>query len=297
MNPKAIGSLIRRWPLAPVVIALAAATACAETGDGTEFRDCDDCPVMVKVEPGSFLMGAPESERNRDDDEGPVHEVSIASPFAIARFETTWSEWEACMDDGACALPAGNSFPEGSGWGKGQRPVLNVSWNDAQTYVDWLSDRSGRQYRLPAEAEWEYAARAGVQSRYQFGDDAKTLCRVANGADLATNFNNRNDCYDHIGRETAPVGSYEANAFGLSDMIGNLWEWTEDCWNRSYDGAPVSGEVRTTGDCSQGVIRGGSWGSYSHMLRFATRQGLDRSYRGHEVGFRVAAVLQNGDAN
>jgi formylglycine-generating enzyme required for sulfatase activity len=123
------------------------------------------------------------------------------------------------------------------------------------------------------------------------------LCRTGNGADLATNFNNRNDCYDRIGRETAPGGSFEPNAFGLFDMIGNVWEWTEDCWNTSYDSAPISGEAWRTGDCSQAVIRGGSWGSYPHNLRFATRQGLERNYRGHEVGFRVAADVQGSDAN
>jgi formylglycine-generating enzyme required for sulfatase activity len=276
-----------RGCVATVAFVVLTAAACAEQETGDAFRDCDDCPEMVTVLPGTFRMGSPDSEKSRDDDEGPVREVSIERGFAIAKFETSWSEWEACVNDGACASPTGHSMPEGSGWGKGSRPVINVSWNDVRDYLAWISDKAGRTYRLPTEAEWEFSARAGVEGRYQYGDDPKTLCRVGNGADLATNFNNRNDCYDRIGRETAPGGSFEPNASGLFDMIGNVWEWTEDCWNDNYDGAPLKGEARTAGDCSQGVIRGGSWGSYPHNLRFATRQGLGRDYRGHEVGFRV----------
>lgn len=287
----------RRWRLAAAAIAVVAAAACAEPESTDEIRDCDACPAMVSIAPGTFNMGAPDTERNRDDDEGPIHEVVIGRNFAIAKFETSWLEWEACVDDGACVTPSGHSMPEGSSWGKDTRPVINVSWNDVQTYLDWISEKTGRVYRLPSEAEWEYAARAGVQARYQHGDDPKTLCRVGNGADLATNFNNRNDCYDRIGRETAPVGSYEANPLGLFDLIGNVWEWTQDCWNSSYESAPATGDAWDTGDCTQGVIRGGSWGSYPHNLRFATRQGLDRTYRGHEVGFRIATDLEAGSGN
>lgn len=297
MDRKSSNAMSIKGNLTTIGIALIGVAGCSEIQAGIEFRDCDDCPAMVRVAPGNFMMGAPDSERNRDDDEGPVHEVTIAGSLAVAKFETSWSEWEACMDDGACFLPAGNGLPEGSGWGKGQRPVINVSWNDVHRYLDWISDKTGRRYRLPSEAEWEYVARANSQTRFLHGDDAKTLCRIGNGADLATNFNNRNDCYDRIGRKTAPAGSYEPNHFGLYDMIGNVWEWTEDCWNRSYEGAPAAGEAWMSGDCSQAVIRGGSWGSYPHDLRFATRKGLDRSYRGHEVGFRVVADLERSNDN
>jgi formylglycine-generating enzyme required for sulfatase activity len=297
MNGRAGIDMSSKACLATIAIVVLTAAACAEPESGDEFRDCEACPSMVRIATGTFAMGAPDSERNRDDDEGPVRDVSMEREFAMAKSETSWSEWQACMDDGACVAPTGHSMPEGSDWGKGTRPVITVSWSDAQAYVSWISEKTGRTYRLPTEAEWEYVARAGAQSRYQYGDDPKTLCRIGNGADLATNFNNRNDCYDRIGRETAPGGSFEPNAFGLFDMIGNVWEWTEDCWNTSYHSAPISGEAWRTGDCSQAVIRGGSWGSYPHNLRFATRQGLERNYRGHEVGFRVAADVQGSDAN
>ena len=282
----------RRWCL--ITLAIAVTAACAEPNNGKEFRDCETCPVMVRVAAGEYTMGSPVAERNRDDDEGPAHEVTIGRDIAVGKFETTWSEWQACGDDGVCQAPFGHSMPEGSGWGKGQRPVINVSWDDVQLYLSWISEKTGQTYRLPTEAEWEYAARAGTQTRYRYGDEAETICRVGNGADLATNFNNPNKCYDGTGRKTAVVGSYEANAFGVFDTIGNVWEWTEDCWNSDYNNAPTGGEARLTGDCTQRTIRGGSWGSYPHMLRFATRQGLQRSYRGHEVGFRVVRVVNAG---
>lgn len=272
---------------AALAIPVIAAVAAACTRGDSEPRDCEACPVMVQVPPGRFAMGSPDSERRRDDDEGPVHEVTLDRAFAIGKYETTWSEWESCIADGACRVPVGHGMPEGSNWGKGSRPVINVSWGDVQDYLRWLSAKTGGAYRLPTEAEWEYAARGGVSARYPDGDDAATICRIGNGADLATDFNNRNDCYDGVGRRTAPVGSYAANGFGLHDAIGNVWEWTQDCWNRGYEDAPVNGDARIDGDCTQRTIRGGSWGSYPHNLRHATRQGLQRSYRGHEVGFRV----------
>ena len=266
----------------------------AEQGAGAQaadhaFRHCDACPLMIRVPAGEFIMGSDEDEADRDDDEGPRRNVTIAKSFSVGVFEVTWNEWNACVRDGDCAEVSGKGFAADNGWGMADRPVINVSWHDAQQYVAWLRRVTGENYRLLSEAEWEYIARAGTDNRYPFDGDEQELCTYANGADLATDFNNRNEeCFDGVGRETARVGSFEANAFGLYDTVGNVWEWTGDCWNETYEGAPSDGSTWDTGDCSQRMLRGGSWGSYPHDMRAATRYEAGASYRGHEVGFRVA---------
>ncbi len=219
---------------------------------GDTFRDCNECPEMVVVPSGSFLMGSPEDEEGRYDNEGPQHRVTIAEPFAIGVYEVTFDEWDACVAAGGC-----NGYrPDDDGWGRGRRPVINVSWDDAQAYVDWLSDRTGEEYRLPSEAEWEYAARAGTTTRYWPGDEI-----TAEYANFGRN----------VGR-TIEVGSLgRPNAFGLHDVHGNVWEWVEDCWNDSYAGAPANGTAWTSGDCGRRVLRGGSWDDYPRSLRSAYR--------------------------
>ncbi len=253
--------------------------------NGDTFRDCERCPEMTWIGADSFRMGSPDDERGRDDDEGPLHPVTFASRFALGVHELRWSEWQLCADAGACRVIAADP---GSGPGMHGRPVALVSWQDAQDYVAWLTRTTGKRYRLPSEAEWEYAARAGSPHAYPFGEDESALCLHANGADLATDFNNRNRCFDGVGRRAGPVGQYRANGYGLYDMIGNLWEWTDDCLNRNYAGAPTDGSPWRAGDCGQRMLRGGSWGSYPHNLRSATRYSVNRDYRGSEVGFRVA---------
>ena len=242
---------------------------------GKKFQDCARCPEMVVVPEGSFLMGSPEDEAGRDDDEGPVHRVTIARPFAVGVYEVTFSEWDACVSDGGC----GGYRPKDRGWGRGRRPVINVSWEDAKAYVEWLSRETGEEYRLLSEAEWEYVARAGTRTRYWWGDKIGLKRASCSG------------CWDRWGgRQTAPVGSFSANAFGLYDVHGNVNEWVEDCWNESYRGAPRDGSAWESGDCSRRMLRGGHWSSLPGSLRSAVR-GPRTILWFNDPGFRVARTL------
>ena len=243
---------------------------------GQRFRDCPTCPVMVVVPAGSFMMGSAEGF----PDERPPHLVTIESPFAVGVYEVTFAEWDACVDGGGCA----GHRPNDMGWGRGRIPVTNVSWEDAWEYTAWLSQTTGETYRLLSEAEWEYVARAGTQTERYWGDDESEQCLHANGDDEEVS------CSD--GHEYgAPVGSFEANAFGLYDVLGNVWEWTEDCWNEDYVGAPVDGSAWRSGDCSQRVQRGGSLGQPPLMLRSAFRLGDSTRERYGWNGLRVARTL------
>ena len=256
---------------------------------GEVFRDCPDCPQMVVVPAGRFRMGCV-SGQNCDDDEKPVHDVRIGSAFALSVYEVTFAEWDACVSDGGC----GGYRPDDEGWGRGRRPAVNVSWTDALRYVSWLSRKTGEAYRLPSESEWEYAARAGSTTKYHFGNDESVLCRYGNhaDADASTDYYLRNEaCSDGIAKGTAPVGSYVPNAFGLHDMHGNVWEWTEDCWHASYAGAPADGSAWVSGNLGQRVLRGGFWGDAPRNLRAAIRNRFPISLRGNAIGFRVARTL------
>ena len=270
--------------MTPAQVAAAQARAAAWRPDGEAstaaeggvFRDCDVCPEMVVVPAGSFMMGSPPSEEGRDDDEGPVHRVMIAEPFAAGKYEVTFEEWDACVSGGGCS----GYRPGDHGWGRGRRPVIDVSWKDAQAYVAWLSRKAGKEYRLLSEAEWEYAARAGTTTRYHWGDDV--------GRDRA-------NCYGSLCGDsweyTAPVGSFGANGFGLHDMHGNVWEWVEDCWN-GYAGAPSDGSAWESGNCGMRVLRGGSWNFNPRFLRAADRVRIFTGYRNLSYGgFRVARTL------
>jgi formylglycine-generating enzyme required for sulfatase activity len=211
-------------------------------------------PSMIAIPGGHFTMGSPPDEPGRWDDEGPQRQVSVP-PFAIAETEVTFAQWDACVDDGGC----GGYWLDDEGWGRGDRPVVNVSWEDAQRYVAWLNTKlEGEPYRLPSEAEWEYAARAGTLTRFAFGDEISSS---------EANFDG------NIGK-TTEVGSYPANAWGLFDMHGNVWEWVEDCWHDNYEAAPTDGSAwleADGGDCSSRVRRGGSWGNTPWFLRSAYR--------------------------
>ena len=263
------------------------------------FRDCPGCPAMVETPPGSFMMGSPATERGRDDDEGPRHRVTIASPFAVGVYEVTFGEWDACVAGGGCQ-DVGDE-----GWGRGTRSVINVSWEDAQGYVRWVSRETGQRYRLLTEAEWEYVARAGTETSRYWGESESVQCRYANGSDvsraqsirerqLLRGDSTRGDadvrCEDGFSW-TAPVGLYEPNAFGLYDVLGNVWEWTEDCWNETYTGAPVDGRAWRSGDCSRRVLRGGSWGDAPVNLRSAYRLGSPAGLRYSLIGFRLARTI------
>ena len=239
---------------------------------GTTLRDCPECPEMVVVREGRFRMGSTVG----NDDERPVHEVTIARPFAVGVYEVTFAEWDACVSDGGC----GGYRPDDAGWGRGKRPVINVSWNDAKAYVRWLSRRTGEAYRLLSESEWEYVARAGTTTRYWWGNE------------IGRNRANCDGCGSRWDDErTAPVGSFSPNAFGLQDVHGNVWEWVEDCWNESYRGAQSDGGVWESGECGRRVLRGGSWGDNPGSLRAAIRSGDSTGCRDNDNGFRVARTL------
>ncbi|MDP6475372.1 MAG: SUMF1/EgtB/PvdO family nonheme iron enzyme [Alphaproteobacteria bacterium] len=249
---------------------------------GAAFRDCPDCPEMVVVPAGEFMMGSPDSEEERESHEGPVFRVALGQPFAIGKYEVTFAEWDACVGDGGC-----NGYrSDDSGWGRGQRPVSHISHDDATAYTEWLSRETGQAYRLPSEAEWEYAARAG------------TVTPFHSGAAITTDQANYDGNYPYGGAaiglyraKTVPVGGFPPNAFGLHDVHGNLWEWVEDCWNESYAGAPSSANVWRAGDCSARIVRGGSWYSGSANIRSAYRLRNDSQARIQTVGFRIARSL------
>jgi formylglycine-generating enzyme required for sulfatase activity len=263
---------------------------------GEPFRECAGdskaCPEMVVVPSGEFWRGSVDDEGY--DDERPRRKVKIGGPFAVARFEVTWDEWEACVAMRGCA-PTGDQ-----GYGRERKPVINVTWDQAKAYAAWLSRMTGKDYRLLTEAEWEYAAR-GVTSAdaphppYPWGDHPADLCRHANVADQSFRrygyAGEITDCDDGHS-VTAPVGFYPANAFGLHDMHGNVWEWVTDCWHPSYDGAPDNGSARIEGgDCEKRLIRGGSWDYPPDGLRSARRSWITIDVRFHSVGFRVARTL------
>ena len=235
-------------------------------------RCCPNCGLlMVELPAGSFLMGAPASEEGSDDDERPRHEVHVEA-FAIGKYEVTFAEWDECFDDGGC-----DHWPADHGWGRGRRPVIDVSWNDAKQFVEWLSERDEEEYRLPTEAEWEFAARAlplpegSNPPRYPWGDDIYP--QQAN--------------YDKNVGETTEVDLYRPNNFDLHDMTGNVWEWVEDRWHGSHEGAPVDGSARNDGTNPHRVIRGGSWRTPAEELRSASRYYAPRNSRSDQIGFRI----------
>jgi formylglycine-generating enzyme required for sulfatase activity len=243
------------------------------------FRECaKDCPEMLVIPAGSFMMGSPASETGRLPREGPQHEVTIAKPFAVSKFEVTWDEWGACVKYGDCAQNISDSA-----WGYGTRPVINVTWEQVKQYVAWLSRMTGRPYRLLTEAEWEYAARAGTNTAYPWGNE------IGNGNA------NCSGCGSQWAddEKTAPVGSFPANAFGLHDMNGNVWEWVEDCYQSNYNGAPTDGSALITRDCINHVVRGGSWIVWQvpQSARSASRDNYAKNNQRAFVGFRVARTL------
>ncbi len=253
--------------------------------DERTFRDCDTCPVMTVVPAGQFIMGSPEDEAERDQDEGPQTVVIFSRPFAVGIFEVTFSQWDACHAAGGCDIR-----PDDVNWGRGPRPVFYVNRQDAEQYVQWLSGITGQNYRLLTEAEWEYAGRADTQTPFHYGT---ALSMVEANIDGSRPYNHSfKDIFRS--RRSKAVGGYTANAFELHDIHGNVSEWVADCyhpdayaWFPSYPGA-VSSE---DGACP-GLARGGTSHYSGAFARSANRSAYDAGYRGLDVGFRVARDWQ-----
>ena len=260
---------------------MAAANARAKAGE-TLLRDCDECPELAVVPAGEFLMGSPDSEKGRFSEEGPVHRVTIGEPFAVGVYEVTFEEWDACVRGGGC----GGHRPYDERWGRGDRPVINVSWTDARSYVEWLSRRTGKRYRLLSESEWEYVARAGTRTPFHFGEVIST--ERANYDGRYTYGPGRTGPYR---QKTVPVGSFPPNGFGLHEVHGNVSEWVQDCWNRSYERAPADGSAGETRRCAYRGLRGGSWLNQPRFLRSAFRTRFLAGERRSIFGFRVARAL------
>jgi formylglycine-generating enzyme required for sulfatase activity len=251
------------------------------------FKECQDCPEMVVVPAGEFLMGAPASEQSSDDDERPRHAVTFARPFAVGRFAVTFAEWDACVADGGCR----RYRPADRGWGRGMRPVINLWWEDARAYVAWLSEKTGRTYRLLSEAEREYVARAGTTTPFWWGDTISS--EQANyDSDFRYGCRPKGEYKREYRRQTVPVDSFAPNPWGLYQVHGNIYEWVEDCWNRDYVGAPSDGTAWTTGNCTRRVMRGGSWQFAPWHLRSAARGAVATAVDFRVVGMRVARSLQ-----
>ena len=260
-----------------VLCMLSGGLTASEPEVGQRFRDCPECPDMVVVPSGTFRMGAPESEKGSHDNERPVHTVSVPS-FAAGVYEVTFAEWDACVAAGGCG---GRRLDDFLGRNRAHRPVVYVSWADAQLYVLWLSVRTGERYRLLSESEWEYAARAGTTGPFHTGatittDEANFDGRYSGGLSWG---------------QTLEVGSFPANGFGLHDVHGNVWEWVQDCWNSSYEGAPVDGSAWESGNCSYRVLRGGDWRCRPRLLHSANRNRIGTGARRSYFGFRVARTL------
>lgn len=219
-------------------------------------------------------MGSSDAEEGHEDNEHPVRDVVVARAFALGRFPVTFDEWDRF------AGATGSGLPPDEGWGRGARPVINISWRDATAYAAWLRIETGKPYRLPSEAEWEYAARAGTTTAYHWGDAMSPRDAHYLREDVSTTV---------LG--TVPVGRFPPNAFGLHDMLGNVWEWVEDCWNEFYLGAPSGATPWLRGDCDRRVLRGGSWQDVPRQIRCATRNRNGIDFRCDDYGVRLALDL------
>lgn len=273
-------------------------------GQAEPFRDCATCPEMIPLPAGAFLMGAPDSDPDRAESETPRHSVTIATPFALGQTEVTRADYSAFVED--TGYPGGDScwtdngiswdrrlqqgwaspgFPQGP-----NHPVICVNTADAQAYVIWLSRKTGQAYRLPTEAEWEYAARAGTHTRFPYGDDLalEQICRYGNGAGAESGFQYRNLACRDEHTYTAPTRAYPPNPWGLYGMLGNALEWTQDCVSTDYSQTPRDGSAMTAGDCRYRVLRSGTWAGAAQHMRVTNRGLNNPAARWSTIGFRVA---------
>ncbi|NRP86935.1 Serine/threonine-protein kinase pkn1 [Ensifer adhaerens] len=247
---------------------------------GYTFRDCANCPEMVVVAPGNFGMG---SDDNSSFNREHLHQVSIRSPLAVGKYEITFSDWDECLSEGGCS----GTTPDDEGWGRGKQPAINVSWYMAKEYTRWLSRKTGEPYRLLSEAEWEYTARGGKQDTYFTGDTIDTFQANFDGTRFARSGDTKGAHRDR----PVPVGSFAPNSFGIFDMAGNVWEWTEDCYRKKYGVEPADGSAWLQGDCATRVIRGGGWNSSQDDVASASRSAAEPTAESDIVGFRVAKLL------
>jgi len=253
----------------------------------------------VRIPSGEFLMGSPDSDREAAENEKPQHKVQVLNAFKISRYEVAFAEYTRF------AMLTNRPLPSDSGFGAGERqrlPVINISWRDAVDYADWLSEQTGKHFRLPTEAEWEYAARAGSTATRFWGDDPAQACQYANVFDkrnqqeIRRSFNVSPSLATHHNCEDpyfalAPIGSFQPNAWGLFDMLGNVWEWVADCPHQNYVDAPNQANrawgPENHGDCSKRVVRGGSWFVTVRDVRSAERSSDQTEDRGSGLGFRL----------
>jgi formylglycine-generating enzyme required for sulfatase activity len=275
------------------------------------FSDCADCPSMVAIGGGQLLMGAPADDITKGiytADQGPQRLVSVA-PFAIGQYEVTKAQYTAFLSasdhqapkgcrvwaDGTSTTSDSHSFTDPGYEQEETHPAVCVSWNDAKAYVDWLSRETGESYRLLSEAEWEFAARAGSNARFFFGEDVTDICRYDNIGDATalSRWPNWETASCSDGRLfTSPVGTYEANGFGLYDLYGNAREWVQDCWFNNFKNAPETAKARDRDGCERRAIRGGSWDSKPSLVGSTWRWSLPAEHRDFLYGFRVARDLR-----
>ncbi len=276
-----------------VLVSLASGAALAEgRTPGSVFVDCDVCPEMVVLPAGEFVQGSDKVESGHLD-EKPQRTVKIARPVAVAKTETTFAQWDACVADGKCPKA------DDAGFGRGKFPAVNLSWAEAKGYVTWLSAKTGQSYRLLSESAYEYAVRGGTKTPWFWGgnDDKKKTCEYANLHDEKGKEAHPNYVWSHVlcndgAAENNEVGKYKPNPFGLHDMIGNVREWVEDCHQTGYAGAPDDGSVRKhEGKCEKRVVRGGAWLDGPSTARSAYRYSEEEGMRNYQTGFRVARDL------
>ncbi len=246
------------------------------------FKECAGCPEMVVVPAGSFTIGSPKDEEGRKKYEEPQRLVTFANPFAVGRFAVTFDEWDACVAGGGCD----GYKPSDARWGRGRRPVINVSWDNAKAYVAWLARTTGKSYRLLSEAEREYVTRAGTTTPFWWGASISTQQANYDGS-LTYNKGPKGAQRN----KTLPVDAFGPNPFGLYQVHGNVYEWGEDCWNDDYASVPTDGSARTTGTCRTRVLRGGTWSHLPQVLRSASRSWFPSDERSNENGFRVARTI------
>ena len=314
LKPRSERNTVEAQPDADAAASVALSTAASARKPGTVFADCAACPPMIVVPTGRFMMGSPQPDVGTYFNERPMRPVAVAEPFAVGVYEVTRGEFRRFVEDsryagtGGCSVldevaeewkqRSGNTWRNVGFEQTDSHPVSCVSWNDASEYVRWLSNRTGATYRLLSESEWEYVARGGTSTaRYwRHGSDEGSHCRFANFADSRTSFFWRARCDD--GHEyTAPVGSYEANAFGLHDVLGNVWEWVQDCWHEDYSGAPSDTSAWEHAGCGKRVVRGGSRYVGLRGIRSAHRSQYAPATRNQNTGFRVARAMSSRPIN